>query len=49
MTERAAMVHKVLCSICDALGSSEQLLNKLDTQSGDGDCGTTLKRGTNGQ
>ena len=43
------MLHKALSNICEALGKCEAQLNQLDTQSGDGDCGTTLKRGTDGE
>ncbi len=43
------MLHKALRNICEALGKCEAQLNQLDTQSGDGDCGTTLKRGTDGK
>ena len=45
----ADCVSNVILSIiekaCQALISAEALLNDLDTSAGDGDCGTTLKRG----
>ena len=41
-------MRKSLESICEALISSEGLLNELDRQSGDGDCGTTHKAGATG-
>ena len=34
---------------CIALIGCEQELNQLDTQAGDGDCGSTLRRGASGQ
>jgi len=39
------ILHKVISYLCEAVGNCENQLNILDTQSGDGDCGTTLKRG----
>ncbi|XP_071787139.1 triokinase/FMN cyclase-like isoform X1 [Asterias amurensis] len=36
---------KVVVSICESLIASEDRLNELDRSGGDGDCGSTMKRG----
>ncbi|XP_064621680.1 triokinase/FMN cyclase-like isoform X2 [Lineus longissimus] len=38
-------IYKCIKSVCDVLIQSENKLNKLDTEGGDGDCGTTHRRG----
>ena len=42
------VLYEVISYALEALGNCERQLNTLDTQSGDGDCGMTLKRGTEG-
>lgn len=39
------MTQKAVEFSCEALKSCEDQLNKMDSGAGDGDCGTTLKRG----
>ena len=46
---KANTVRKVLEAISHALIDVEDHLNELDRGSGDGDCGSTLKRGSEGQ
>ncbi|XP_035824805.1 triokinase/FMN cyclase isoform X2 [Aplysia californica] len=41
----SALVYKSIKHVCERLVSSEAHLNDLDTQSGDGDCGSTVARG----
>ena len=36
-------------ALCNALVASEEELNELDRGSGDGDCGSTLKGGAEGE
>ncbi len=48
IAESAAILHKAIRYVCEALANCETHLNQLDTQSGDGDCGLTLKRGADG-
>ncbi|XP_030855441.1 triokinase/FMN cyclase-like [Strongylocentrotus purpuratus] len=43
--ESCKRIKTVLSSVCYRLMESEKLLNDLDTSSGDGDCGSTLRRG----
>uniref|UniRef100_A0A0B7AWN0 Triokinase/FMN cyclase n=1 Tax=Arion vulgaris TaxID=1028688 RepID=A0A0B7AWN0_9EUPU len=43
--ESSALVFKAVTSACQKLIDMEKELNDLDTQSGDGDCGSTLKLG----
>lgn len=43
--ETSALVYKAVKGLCDALIANESQLNELDTQAGDGDCGSTLKTG----
>ncbi|XP_071490557.1 triokinase/FMN cyclase-like [Diadema antillarum] len=38
-------LQTILVAVCDRLVENEQLLNDLDTSSGDGDCGSTMRRG----
>ncbi|BFZ07456.1 hypothetical protein BsWGS_10495 [Bradybaena similaris] len=45
--ESASLVFKAVQSACQRLVSMEKELNDLDTQSGDGDCGSTLTLGAN--
>jgi len=40
-------ILSVIKQACNGLIQNEQYLNELDTSAGDGDCGTTLKRGAN--
>ena len=42
------MIHGALVGCAEALINCEVQLNELDRESGDGDCGTTLKRGAQG-
>ena len=42
------MIQRCVAEICEYLLSNEERLNDLDRGSGDGDCGTTLKSGCNG-
>ena len=39
------LADQAISFACEALISCERQLNQLDTGSGDGDCGSTLKRG----
>ncbi|KAK2162652.1 hypothetical protein LSH36_94g01041 [Paralvinella palmiformis] len=41
----AGMLYKAVAYAAEAVGNCEKQLNTLDRRSGDGDCGTTLKRG----
>ncbi|XP_059172562.1 triokinase/FMN cyclase-like [Physella acuta] len=43
--ETSALVYSALKAACEKLVSREKELNDLDTQSGDGDCGSTLALG----
>ncbi|KAK0040544.1 bifunctional ATP-dependent dihydroxyacetone kinase/FAD-AMP lyase (cyclizing) [Biomphalaria pfeifferi] len=43
--ESSDRVYKALRNACEQLVAMEKELNKLDTQSGDGDCGSTLALG----
>nr|XP_054758491.1 triokinase/FMN cyclase-like [Lytechinus pictus]XP_054758492.1 triokinase/FMN cyclase-like [Lytechinus pictus] len=43
--EESKQIKAVLSCVCNRLMESEKLLNDLDTSSGDGDCGSTLRRG----
>jgi hypothetical protein len=49
LAEVGQKIHKSIKSMCDILMQSENLLNKLDTEGGDGDCGTTHRRGAEGK
>ena len=42
------MLQKAVTFLSEALGNCEKHLNEFDTQAGDGDCGSTFKRGTDG-
>lgn len=42
-------MRECLNQICDALISSKDELNRLDQLCGDGDCGTTMSRGAEGE
>ena len=42
-------IKKAVSNACRVIIRSEKTLNQLDTQSGDGDCGTTMKRGADGK
>ncbi|KAK6183653.1 hypothetical protein SNE40_011087 [Patella caerulea] len=39
------LLFEIIENVCKSLISSENRLNMLDTQAGDGDCGTTVTRG----
>ena len=39
----------VVSAVCEALIAAEDTLNDLDKSGGDGDCGTTMKRGAEGK
>ncbi|KFD51442.1 hypothetical protein M514_07655 [Trichuris suis] len=41
----ANVIGKALTGVCSAIIANEQTLNELDSSSGDGDCGSTLKMG----
>jgi len=43
--EASSLVYRAIKSACDRLISNETHLNELDTQSGDGDCGSTVSKG----
>ncbi|CAG4949498.1 unnamed protein product [Colias eurytheme] len=43
-TKTQDLVRSALCVACDDLIKNEQLLNRLDSGCGDGDCGITLKK-----
>ncbi|XP_025105871.1 triokinase/FMN cyclase-like [Pomacea canaliculata] len=43
--ETADLVYDIVQNVSEALLAAEQHLNSLDTQAGDGDCGSTLARG----
>ena len=45
----SAQVYSAIKQVCERLMGSEQHLNELDTQSGDGDCGSTVARGAKGE
>ncbi|PIK60162.1 hypothetical protein BSL78_02883 [Apostichopus japonicus] len=45
LSDIQGMVLSVLSEACKAICAKEMELNKLDSGCGDGDCGTTLKRG----
>ena len=49
ISEKFAQIKTAILAACDALISSEELLNELDRGSGDGDCGKTMKRGAQGK
>ena len=42
------LLHLAIKGACLSLVESQSILNKLDTESGDGDCGTTMKTGAEG-
>ncbi|XP_023931486.1 triokinase/FMN cyclase-like isoform X2 [Lingula anatina] len=42
------LLYSILKAICETLISQESSLNQLDSQTGDGDCGSTLKAGAEG-
>ncbi|KAH9509117.1 hypothetical protein Btru_049098 [Bulinus truncatus] len=44
-SESTASAYKALRNACEQLVAMEKTLNELDTQSGDGDCGSTLALG----
>ncbi|CAH1792414.1 unnamed protein product [Owenia fusiformis] len=44
--ENSQLLYNVLSHVCQELVSSENHLNVLDSKCGDGDCGTTLRRGS---
>ncbi|KAH9509125.1 hypothetical protein Btru_049123 [Bulinus truncatus] len=44
-SESTASAYKALRNACEQLIAMEKTLNELDTQSGDGDCGSTLALG----
>merc|ERR1712012_1399414 len=39
------VLYKCVSYACEAVTNCENMLNIMDTSSGDGDCGATLKRG----
>ncbi|XP_041354639.1 triokinase/FMN cyclase-like isoform X2 [Gigantopelta aegis] len=43
--EEASQLYDIISHVTQSLISSESRLNELDTEAGDGDCGTTLARG----
>lgn len=43
------MLYKAVAYAAEAVGNCEKQLNTLDRRSGDGDCGTTMKRGADGK
>ena len=43
------MVKKCVHGVCEALIDAEEMLNELDSGSGDGDCGSTVKAGALGK
>lgn len=45
----ANTIYNVLQTVCERLISAEELLNGLDSESGDGDCGSTMARGAHGR
>ncbi|KAK3748750.1 hypothetical protein QZH41_015693 [Actinostola sp. cb2023] len=45
LTDQGKLVFSVISKVMDAIVTAETMLNELDNLSGDGDCGTTLKRG----
>ena len=46
--EHALLLHRAVTAACQALIASYQELNRLDSACGDGDCGSTLKSGAEG-
>lgn len=48
-TDTSALIYSALKAACKKLVSREKELNDLDTQSGDGDCGSTIALGANGE
>ncbi|KAK3093627.1 hypothetical protein FSP39_018283 [Pinctada imbricata] len=44
--EEAAVIYKIIKLIAERLIAAEEKLNSLDKESGDGDCGSTLARGS---
>ncbi|XP_072032070.1 triokinase/FMN cyclase-like [Amphiura filiformis] len=46
--DKFVQIKAAILAACDALITSEELLNELDRGCGDGDCGTTMKRGAQG-
>ena len=43
------MLRKCLLKIADVFQQNEEILNNFDSKSGDGDCGATFKRASQGQ
>ena len=49
LTEQSLLLHRAVSSACVALTAHADELNALDRHGGDGDCGSTLKRGAEGK
>lgn len=46
---KGKLVFKAISEVVNAIAKAEAKLNELDNAAGDGDCGTTLKRGADGK
>ena len=42
------LIKNAILAACETMVTNEEHLNQLDTGCGDGDCGSTLRRGAQG-